>query len=317
MAEKQHRKYLVTIQNPNEKGFTRDVIKDILASMNVSYYCISDEIAPTTGTPHTHIFMYRKGAIRESTIRRKFPAVHYDYCIGTCAQNRDYVAKQGKWSDDKKGDSIVPGSFEENGDLPDERQEKAPEMSDIISDVMSGKTTAEIIKDNPKLLFRTNAIDTLRETLTADEFLMMERDITVTYCFGPTGAGKTRSIYDAHDIRDICRITNYGTSNNGVRFDGYHNHSVLVFEEFMSQIPITDMLCYLDRYPISLPARYSDRIACYKKIYITSNVSLNKQYMYEQQFKPEVWRAFLRRITNVVEFLKDGTRIQHDKEEFI
>ena len=91
---------------------------------------------------------------------------------------------------------------------------------------------------------------------------------------------------------------------------------MLVFEEFSSQIPIEDMLNYLDIYPLSLPARYNDKTACYTKVYITSNSPLENQYWVEQQARPETWRAFLRRIHTVVEYLPDGSTIVHKKGGF-
>ena len=124
---------------------------------------------------------------------------------------------------------------------------------------------------------------------------------------GDTGAGKTRSIYESHDPREICRVTNY---RKGVSFDAYNGQDVLVFEEFHSQIPIGDMLNYLDIYPLSLPARYTDRMACYTKVYITSNLPLTAQYRDEQYHRREIWAAFLRRIHKVMEFHKDGTAIE-------
>lgn len=67
------------------------------------------------------------------------------------------------------------------------------------------------------------------------------------------------------------------------------------------------MLNYLDIYPLQLPARYHDRVVCYTTIYITSNIPLEKQYVDIQRYQPETWRAFLRRIHNVIEFMSDGT----------
>ena len=61
------------------------------------------------------------------------------------------------------------------------------------------------------------------------------------------------------------------------------------------------MLNYLDRYPLLLPARYTDRVACFTKVYITSNLPLSGQYMLEQTRAKPVWEAFLRRITEVRE----------------
>ena len=103
---------------------------------------------------------------------------------------------------------------------------------------------------------------------------------------------------------------------NGVRFDAYHCQDVLVLEEFHSQIPISAMLNYLDIYPLTLPARYTDRIACYTKVYITSNIPLEEQYRDIQRYQMETWRAFLRRVQNVIEYLPDGSTVQHKKGGF-
>ena len=92
-----------------------------------------------------------------------------------------------------------------------------------------------------------------------------------------------------------------------IRFDAYKGQSVLVFEEFHSEIPISMMLNLPDIYPLMLPARYHDRIACYLTVYITSNIPSEAQYKDIHKDKLETWNAFLRRIHTVTEFRKDGT----------
>ena len=89
-----------------------------------------------------------------------------------------------------------------------------------------------------------------------------------------------------------------------------------MFEEFNSQIPVEDMLNYLDIYPLALPARYNDKTACYTKVYITSNLPLEKQYRGEQWDRPETWRALLRRIHTIIEYLPDGSTVQRKKGGF-
>ena len=56
-----------------------------------------------------------------------------------------------------------------------------------------------------------------------------------------------------------------------------------------------------------LAARYSDKVACYTKVIITSNLPLSAQYVMEQHQKPETYKAFLRRINFVEEFMPNGT----------
>lgn len=82
----------------------------------------------------------------------------------------------------------------------------------------------------------------------------------MTYLYGASGVGKTWGIFEQHDPWEICRITNYRGAR-GISFDGYNGQDVLVFEEFNSQVPIEDMLNYLDIYPLHLPGRYNDRVA--------------------------------------------------------
>lgn len=158
------------------------------------------------------------------------------------------------------------------------------------------------------MALRVQQIEALRETIRTDQYGGVFRpNLEVTYLYGASGTGKTRSIFAKHDPRDICRIISYPLT--GIRFDPYHGQKILVFEEFASQVPISDMLNYLDIYPIMLPARYSDRAACYEKVYITSNIPLWSLYKKVQEDFPDRWEAFCRRIHNIVEFTDTGSII--------
>lgn len=308
-SNSQSRKWSLVINNPKSVGLDHEAIKEILAKFAPQYYCLADEIA-TTGTEHTHIFVMSDSPIRFSTMKNRFPLAHIEKTYGSAQENRDYIRKEGKWANTDKAVTSVPGTFEEWGYLPTEREEKAPMMAQLIQDVEAGKSTTEIITDNPKLAFRIKDIDILRQTLLAEKYAKEIRQLEVTYLYGATGVGKTYGIFQQFSAADICRITNYRGSN-GVNFDAYRCQDVLVFEEYHSQIPITDMLCYLDVYPLMLPARYNDRVACYTKVFLTSNIPFTEQYKSLQWYKPETWRAFCRRINNIVEYLPDGsTRVE-------
>ena len=274
---------------------------------------MADEIA-TTGTYHTHIFFCAPSPVRFSTIKKRFPTAHIEKAYGTPKENRNYITKSGQWTDTSKAETSVPDTFEEWGTLPADSEDKAPEMFQLMQEVRSGKTIMEVIEEHPNFAFRIREIELLRQTILAEKYSVEKRKLDVTYLYGASGAGKTWGIFERHDPREICRITDYG-GRNGVRFDAYRCQDVLVFEEFHSQIPINSMLNYLDIYPLMLPARYADRTACYTKVYLTSNLPLEEQYRDVQRYQMETWRAFLRRITNVVEYLPDGTTIKHNKGE--
>ena len=307
----QARKWALVINNPLEAGLDHAAIREILRRFAPSYFCMADEVA-TTGTYHTHIFLLAPSPIRFSTIKNRFPTAHIEKAYGSAKANRAYILKEGQWADTDKAETSVSGTFEEWGDLPAEKEEEAPEMFKLIQDLRAGKTVMEIIEDNPKLAFRIREIETLRQAILEEKYGAENRALEVTYLYGASGTGKTWGIFETHDRKSICRITDYG-GRNGVRFDAYHCQDVLVMEEFHSQIPISAMLNYLDIYPLTLPARYTDRIACYTKVYITSNIPLEEQYRDIQRYQMETWRAFLRRVQNVIEYLPDGSTVQHKK----
>ncbi|WP_293970341.1 viral replication protein [uncultured Ruminococcus sp.] len=305
----QSRKWLLTINNPETSGLNHEEITRILMLMNVSYFCIVDEIA-TTGTPHTHIFVYRKSPIRFSTLKNKFPVAHIDKSLGSCEDNRNYLRKEGKWSETQKAETNLIGTFEEYGELPDERQENNPDYADLLEDVENGMSTGEIVKNKPQYIFRVNGIDDLRNTLKSDIYLNMFRQVDVTYlCSSIADFDRTYYIYNHHKYSDICRITNYD-KNGLVRFDGYNGQDVLVFEDFASQINIENMINYINIFPIQLPARYRDKVACYTKVYISSNLPLSRQYITTQEDNPELWNNFLSHIHKVIEFSSEGEVIE-------
>ena len=310
----QSRKWSLVINNPLEAGLDHTAISEKLHLFSPDYYCMADEIA-TTGTYHTHVFFYAPSPSRFSTVKKRFPIAHIEKAYGSVQENRSYLRKDGRWADTDKAETSVPGTFEEWGEAPPERAEKHPEMFRLVQNIRDGMTTTEIIDDNPAMAFRVRDIDLLRQTLTAEKYAVENRPLEVSYLYGASGVGKTRSIYEAHDPRSIYRVTNYRAAR-GVSFDGYHGQEVLVFEEFSSQIPIEDMLNYLDIYPLALPARYNDKTACYTMVYITSNLPVEKQYRSEQWDRPETWRAFLRRIHTVIEYLPDGSTVIHKKGGF-
>ncbi|HIY05895.1 MAG TPA: viral replication protein [Candidatus Evtepia faecigallinarum] len=309
----QSRKWSLVINHPLDAGLSHEVIREILHRFSPQYFCLADEVS-ATGTYHTHVFFFSASPARFSTIKNRFPTAHIEKAYGTVQENRAYLRKEGRWAETEKAATVVPGTFEEWGTPPQEREEKHPEMFRLMQNILAGMSTAEILTENPGLAFRVREIDQLRQTLLSDRYAVENRALEVTYLYGASGVGKTRGIYARHDPRQICRITNY-RGGKGVSFDAYHQQDVLVFEEFHSQIPIAEMLNYLDIYPLALPARYSDRVACYTKVYLTSNLPLQAQYPQVQKSSPETWRAFLRRIHHVVEYRRDGSTTLHEKGE--
>lgn len=302
--DKQSRCYQITINNPDEKGYSDDKIEKIIVGSRVLFACYSHEIGES-GTPHIHIYMLFPSPRRFSTMKRKFPGAHIVQTTGSIKENIEYIRKEGKFSNTAKEKTKVEGSYREFGSVPSSLSLEFSDMAQVIGLLNQEYSVVEIIREFPKYGLRVNAIEALRQAFLADKYKSQMRQIEVTYKYGATGTGKTRSIFQKYSPDEICRITSYG--KNGVKFDSYKSEDVLVFEEFASQIPLEEMLVYLDIYPLMLPARYTDRVACYTKVIITSNLPLCSQYTVEQVQKPETYKAFQRRINYVETYSPDGT----------
>ena len=74
-------------------------------------------------------------------------------------------------------------------------------------------------------------------------------------------------------------------------------------------------IVYLDIYPLELPARFSNKYACYNDVYLISNWSLEEQYPNVQTENPESWLAFLRRVHKVIVYNADKTFTEYDSVE--
>lgn len=307
----QLRKILLTINNPEQYGLSR---KKLLEQYNLLtsavYMCMCDEVGEQ-GTPHTHMYIYSPAPIRFSRIKKVFPEAHVDKARGTHQQIRDYISKTGKYANTEKAKTNLPETFYETGTLPAERVSPEEKKVKLYRMIKEGMTNAEIIEEDQSYLYQINRINEIRETIVTEEYVEKDREVTITYIYGATGTGKTRGIHEKHGARNICRITNY-RKDGTVYFDGYNREDVLVFEEFHGQVNLPDLLSWIDRYPIKLPARYYDRQACFTKVYFTSNVSLFELYPEIQLNYPDTWSAFLRRVNKVIEYRADGTVIERE-----
>ena len=306
----QSRKYLLTINNPNEHGFTHEHIRRLLLQSNPHYFCMVDEIGES-GTYHTHIFIYSRSPIRWTTLKKRFDTAHIDVARGTVRQNVEYLKKEGRWTGSDKQETNLPDTFEEYGEMPTERQESTPEFAELIEAIDEGKTTAEIVREHPRHALKTARINELRETLLSAKYSGIKRELTVIYLFTQTDADLIGYIYSRHDPNDICRVTDYGR-NGRTNFDNYHGQSVLVFDNFYSGVAIEFLNACLSGYPCELTARYSNRPAAYIIVYFVSTIPLEKQYAFLSCEKDIMLRRFRNAFCRVVEFRDDGEVVETD-----
>ena len=299
---KAHRKYLLTFNNPQDHNYGHERIKAILEEFpSCVYWCMRDEVGGETQTYHTHLYVAFKNAVEFLTLQRHFYGARIDPAKGTHQQNRDYVRKEGKWLDSEKAETGVPDTFEEFGELPPEEEKRKKQSEAVLTMLQEGASNAEIIRAYPSEMNHLPRIEQARQALLEERYSVENRMLEVEYIWGKAGAGKTSYVLNQHGAKNVYRVTNYRHP-----FDGYRGQPVILFDEFRDSIPYSEMLSYLDIYPIQLPCRYTDKWACYTKAYICSNVPLERQYLDIQNDPADSIEAFWRRIHRVWEMLPGG-----------
>ncbi len=167
MSYLQSRKFQLTINNPADKHLDHEHLKLALNKFKgLVYYARSDEVGLESQTPHTHIFFCLKSPAMFSTVKNRFPDAHIEAAHGSISENRDYVAKTGKWENDPKSDTRVDGTFEESGEPPDEPGQGArSDIAAIYRQIEDGMSNAEIMAANPDTAMYIGKMDKIRHDI--------------------------------------------------------------------------------------------------------------------------------------------------------
>lgn len=310
----QSRKWQLTFNNPADMGYTHDVIADKMEEFrSVLYWCLCDEVG-SEGTYHTHLFIAFATPRHHTAIDSKFHGAHQEVARGTSAENRAYVLKDGeKYNKQPDGSyDYVDGSgkrhtgvnysdtFLEWGELPREHQGKGKDADIIVDLIKAGASNEEIVDTVHSAYKDLEKVERVRSMYRDSLFKSTWRTLEVTYIFGKTGSGKTRSVMEKFGYENCYRVTDYKHP-----FDTYDGQDVIIFEEFRGGLKHGDMLNYLDGYPLLLPCRYFNRQACYTKVFLITNIPPDEQYLNVDRESRE---AFFRRIHTVSEFTADGRK---------
>lgn len=310
---KKSRKYQITINNPIEHGFTHEIINEIMKKFKWEYYCLCDETGTEEKTPHTHLFFYSKNAVLFDTVKSYFPPAHIETCKGSCQENRDYIRKEGKYLNGDKKETNIIETFEEYGELPLDKTSKNETVSEhVLQMIENGYTNAEIIREYPSYQTKIHHLDRTRQTLLEDNHKTEFRKLSVHYIYGVSRTGKTRFVMDTYGYENVYRVSDYKNP-----FDGYKSQSVLLLDEYNNGISFELLLKLLEGYPLNLPARYCDKLACYTEVYIVSNLPLDKQYEDVQYNNPEQWNALINRISTITRYVFTNGDFQNSDSQVI
>lgn len=261
------------------------------------YICWSQEVAPTTGTPHLQGYVAWSNSMSLSAFKKRVSSTPDNplgrlraeiNTNGTANENRSYCAGLVE----KKGNRLNP-TFEEFGELP--QQGERTDWHRAVDLIRHGTAVVDVVFDQPHLVPTIRALERL-ETLS--KTTPNDRDVRVLYIHGSAGCGKTRSIIGA--------FPEAYWKPEGEWWDKYTGQQVVVLDDFYSDIAYKTALRVLDRYPLWLPFKGGFVPANYTTVLITSNARLDEQYPNIQGKRRE---AFYRRIHCVID-ADDGISIE-------
>lgn len=248
-------------------------LKDYLLSRKTLTYIIAcEEIAPTTGHKHIHIYIHFDNSTSLST--KKTQGAHIEICRGTPKQNIEYIRKDG---------NIILEEGEE------------PKWGGKIS--LKDMTYEEIAEECPILLNIKEKYD--RKKKTEENFFNMLDEIRnenlkspeVIYISGEPGEGKTYGAYknavNDYKNEEIGKIS----FNNGFADIVNENAKCFIIEEFRpSDLRASKLLELLDKYGASVNVKGGFSYLRPERIYICSTYKPTDIYTDEKN------RQFLRRI---------------------
>lgn len=267
MSNRKSRSFTFTILNWTEEHLVSclDILDEAI------YSVIGFETCPTTKTPHIQGYVYFKNERYISAIIKKFKVcnnAHIEIARGSPKQNRAYCIKDGEYN--------------EFGQLPE--QGKRTDLLAFKDTILNGDSTEQLLETFSLEMaqydrFYQKCLNLRLKKQANYLYQNMDKEqLEITVIIGPPGCGKTRVIYDNYDINDIYKLEIGDGSTGSVFWNGYEGESIILIDDFHSNLKLDYMLRLLDIYPMRLNTKggYTYRTA--KKIFITSNIEIDNWY---------------------------------------
>lgn len=274
--DSQGRSWMITINNPTKLSYEH---LEFIENKKVKFLVYQLEVG-SEGTEHIQATVEFKSPIRFSTLKKVFgKSAHLEKRRGSARQAWDYCTKK----ETRKVGSL-PYMV---GKEPSKTKEVQGKL--VIDMIKSNMTNVEIVNEDPALWKDVQKINELRQEINLAPYKTTLRDIRVFYLHGLTDVGKSYSVFNFDH-------TAYRVTDPKHPFDGYIDQKVIVFEDWSpNDYKITTMLKWLDKYPLTLPARYYSRIAAYETVFFTTNFDPKDIYR-DLIISPKNRKSFFRRV---------------------
>lgn len=197
------RMYLLTINNYNDEEI--EIIEKYMNCIKtMKYAVIGWEIAPTTSTPHVHVYLHWVSSKSFTQMKKKFPRADIRRCRGTPQQVSKYCKKDGTYKE--VGDVPTSGKRTDIEHIRDVLREDCC-MADVVQCARSSQAVAVaqmwIQYHEPPRNWKTH----------------------VKWYYGESGSGKTYAALE--ELGEDY----YECPSNGKWFQGYDAHENCLIDD--------------------------------------------------------------------------------------
>lgn len=310
-AERENSRLRYWVGTWNNPAMDDDEFRTYLGKLyedeKLQYAVFQRESAPTTGTQHYQFFIAFTKTMYFNKVKELLPKCHFAPMRSTPDQCRIYC---------KKEETRISGPYEIGEFLG---QGKRSDIARAVELIKSGATMKDIDE-----LYPTTAVmhgNKLKEYIyrqqnatklaRQENYVTKWRNLEITYIYGPPRTGKSTSVRYSADQSELFAVTQYDQN----MFDGYNGQSILLIDEFYSQIKLTVLNQILEPNPVLLNVKNSRVQACFEKVFIISNYPLSKLYTSVRPAQDPSYNAFCARINKIIRFDDKGKQhIERDSE---
>lgn len=253
----------------------------------MSYLIYGLEQCSKTGKWHWQGYVEFSRQISRRQLKEVLGSSHFEPRAGTAEQAAMYCTKEGSYCE--HGEISRPGT--------------RTDLKSIAQSIVDGTSVFNVASESPSLFVQYGRGLTLLESTVRRGQQRAFRDVKCQIWWGKTGTGKTRTFFSQYGIDDSYRFL-YRPGRDF--WDGYTGQKHILFDEFESQILLSNMLMYTDVYPLQLDVKFGHTYAQWDSVTIISNS--NPQTFYHN-CSAERRDAFARRISSVIEYPSHDTRI--------
>lgn len=254
-------------------NYTEEEVEKVKAYK--STYTIFGKEIGESGTPHLQGYWEFHSKKKFSVLKKAFPRMHLQYRLGTSEEASKYCGKgfqsheewkQFKWEGPTWG---IGADIWESGEISKSEQGRRSDLELVAEKIREGIDIKDIAAEHGSAFIRYH-----KGMMSYKELQVKKRDrnqpMIVFWIWGPSGAGKTWSIYEKHSTETIYKKDLKGW------WDGYEQQDVIILDDFDPQMmDFRDFLRFSDKYEFTGAVK-------------GNSVKINSKYCYiTSEFPPE------------------------------